>query len=71
MLNRSAAPSRVRQALAVAARSARRWVCERRALWERRLDRLAGHLADAARGGPPVDPSKNPNQPRDLPEESQ
>jgi hypothetical protein len=71
MLNQSAALSRVSRALAAAVRSARRWACEQRRFWERRLERLGGYLADAARSGPPADPSKNPNQPHDLPEESQ
>jgi DNA-binding transcriptional ArsR family regulator len=37
----------------VALRSAGARISERRALWQRRLDRLGGHLADAAGGLPP------------------
>ena len=33
---------------AAALRSAESWIAERRALWERRLDRLGDYLADAA-----------------------
>ena len=34
--------------------SAESWISERRTLWERRLDRLGGYLADAADGPPPI-----------------
>ena len=37
-----------------ALRSAESWISERRTLWERRLDRLGGYLADAADGPPPI-----------------
>ena len=37
-----------------ALRSAEAWISERRTLWERRLDRLGGYLADAADGPPPI-----------------
>src|SRR5215470_17434473 len=33
--------------------SAEAWISERRGLWERRLDRLGGYLADAGGGMPP------------------
>ncbi|HEX4062372.1 MAG TPA: metalloregulator ArsR/SmtB family transcription factor [Streptosporangiaceae bacterium] len=36
-------------------RSAERWISERRTLWERRLDRLGGYLADQ---GPATDSSR-------------
>jgi DNA-binding transcriptional ArsR family regulator len=36
-----------------ALRSAEAWISDRRALWERRLDRLGGYLADAGGGLPP------------------
>jgi DNA-binding transcriptional ArsR family regulator len=36
----------------VALRSAESWLSERRSLWERRLDRLGDHLADAADSSP-------------------
>ncbi len=45
-----------------ALRSAESWIGERRALWERRLDRLGGYLADAA-GGPPARPPEDHGQP--------
>src|SRR5215475_10184222 len=35
---------------AAALRSAETWIAERRSLWERRLDRLGGYLADTADG---------------------
>ena len=39
----------------VALRSAETWISERRGLWERRLDRLGGYLADAGGGMPPAE----------------
>lgn len=36
----------------VALRSAESWISERRSLWERRLDRLGGYLADAVDSPP-------------------
>jgi DNA-binding transcriptional ArsR family regulator len=50
----------------VALRSAESWISERRALWERRLDRLGGYLADAGGGLPPgtgADRGQSLNQP--------
>jgi len=50
----------------VALRTAEAWISERRALWERRLDRLGGYLADAGGGLPPeavVDRGQSLNQP--------
>jgi DNA-binding transcriptional ArsR family regulator len=35
---------------AAALRSAETWIADRRSLWERRLDRLGGYLADTADG---------------------
>jgi DNA-binding transcriptional ArsR family regulator len=49
----------------VALRSAESWISERRSLWERRLDRLGDHLADAA-DSPPRGSDQNHGQ---LPEE--
>src|SRR6202161_2539629 len=37
----------------VTLRSAESWIAERRALWERRLDRLGDYLTDASSGPPP------------------
>jgi DNA-binding transcriptional ArsR family regulator len=48
----------------MALNSAESWIAERRALWERRLDRLGDYLADAG-GGPP--PSSSQPQPHDRP----
>jgi DNA-binding transcriptional ArsR family regulator len=42
----------------VALRSAESWLAERRALWERRLDRLGAYLADTA-DNPPSQPEEN------------
>ena len=50
----------------VALRSAETWISERRSLWERRLDRLGGYLADAGGGMPPgagADRAQSLNQP--------
>ena len=50
----------------VALRSAESWIAERRTLWERRLDRLGGYLADAGSGMPPdagADRGQSLNQP--------
>jgi DNA-binding transcriptional ArsR family regulator len=50
----------------VGLRSAETWISERRALWERRLDRLGGYLADAGCGMPPeagADRGRSLNQP--------
>ena len=50
----------------VALRSAEAWISERRVLWERRLDRLGGYLADAGGGMPPDagdDRGQSPNEP--------
>ncbi len=46
----------------VALRSAESWLSERRSLWERRLDRLGDHLADAADSAP-----RGSDQPLGLP----
>jgi DNA-binding transcriptional ArsR family regulator len=51
-----------------ALRSAESWIAERRSLWERRLDRLGGYLADEA-GGPPRAPDKDHVEPENPPEE--
>lgn len=48
-------------------RLAESWISERRALWERRLDRLGDYLADAA-DSPPRGSPENPGQ---IPEEKQ
>ena len=45
-------------------RSAESWIAERRALWERRLDRLGDYLADTA------GPAGTGTQKNDFPEES-
>jgi DNA-binding transcriptional ArsR family regulator len=50
----------------VALRSAESWITERRALWERRLDRLGDYLSDSGDGPPPPR-----NQPSNQPQESQ
>jgi DNA-binding transcriptional ArsR family regulator len=50
----------------VVLRSAEAWISERRALWERRLDRLGDFLADAGGGLPPdegTDRGQSLNQP--------
>jgi hypothetical protein len=52
-------------------RSAKSWIAERRSLWERRLDRLGSHLADAASSGPPPYPGSNLAQQSDESEENQ
>lgn len=52
-------------------RSARSWIAERRSLWERRLDRLASYLADAASSAPPHYPGSNLTQQSDESEENQ
>jgi DNA-binding transcriptional ArsR family regulator len=44
--------------------SAESWISERRALWERRLDRLGDYLADAA-GSPPHIPPDDHSPSRD------
>ena len=46
----------------VALRSAEAWISERRGLWERRLDRLGGYLADAGGGLPPDDRGSSVSQ---------
>ena len=51
-----------------ALRSAEHWISERRALWERRLDRLGDYLGDAASSGPPT-PDKTHHHHLDQPEE--
>jgi len=51
----------------VALRTAETWISERRALWERRLDRLGGYLADAG-GGPPPDTGADRSQSLNQPE---
>jgi len=51
-----------------ALRSAESWISERRTLWERRLDRLGDHLADAA-SSPPHIPHDDNGPLRDEPEE--
>jgi DNA-binding transcriptional ArsR family regulator len=51
----------------IALRSAETWISERRSLWERRLDRLGGYLADAGGGMPPetgADHGQSLNQPQ-------
>ena len=45
-------------------RSAESWIAERRALWERRLDRLGDYLADTA------GPAGTSTQKNDLPKEN-
>jgi DNA-binding transcriptional ArsR family regulator len=54
-----------------ALRSAEGWIAERRSLWERRLDRLGDHLADAASSGPPGGPEQHHDRQLDQPEENQ
>ena len=53
--------------------SAKRWIADRRSLWERRLDRIGDYLADAARSGPPRTPDKTHHHHHHLdhPEENQ
>jgi DNA-binding transcriptional ArsR family regulator len=51
----------------VALRSAETWISERRGLWERRLDRLGGYLADAG-GGMAPDAGKDRSQSLNEPE---
>jgi DNA-binding transcriptional ArsR family regulator len=50
-------------------RSAERWISERRALWERRLDRLGGYLAekDSNNNSPDTDGTTNANSPEEDP----
>jgi len=52
-------------------RSAKSWIAERRALWERRLDRLGSYLADAASSGSPPYPGSNLTQQSNESEENQ
>jgi DNA-binding transcriptional ArsR family regulator len=51
--------------------SAESWISERRSLWERRLDRLGGYLADAARSPGQDSPGQDSSQPTDRSEEKQ
>jgi len=48
-----------------ALRSAESWLSERRSLWERRLDRLGGYLADAADGPPGTYHTQLPDRPEE------
>jgi len=50
---------------AAALRSAESWIAERRALWERRLDRLGDYLGDAAGGVPSPGSGQEHHQPEE------